>query len=133
MSDTALTPSSQNVLLIACTGCSWNNPTKLFRHRNVKSNKHTSHLPYVFNIEHKETVSLKDFHKGLLNPSGIYTLRCTYFHISHLIRDTLRPHLSAPTTLNTFISDSNLRESHPYRYGLYFHYNSVYFNSSILA
>ena len=130
ISGTTLTLSSQNVLLAACPGCSLNNPTKLFRHKNTKPNKRTSHLPCVFNIEHEETVSLKDFHKGMLHPTKDNTLRCTYFHVSHLIRELLRPHLSTAPPLNVPNSDSNLGLSHPLKYGLYFHYNSEYLDSS---
>src|SRR5207244_2312923 len=104
-SASAFTPTSQKVSLVACSGCSLNNPNKLFKRHSTKPNKRTSHLPCVFNIEHGETVSLKEFHTGALNPSDVNVLRCTYFHISHLIRDSLRPHLSSQTPIDVNISD----------------------------
>src|SRR5436305_5535776 len=99
-SENAFTPLSQKLNLTACPGCSLNNPTKLYRQRSIKPNKRTGHLPCVFNIEHEETVSLKEFHKGPLDPAGQHTLRCTYFHISYLIKESLRPHFftSNPNT-----------------------------------
>src|SRR3989449_2231588 len=132
-SDSAFTPISQKVSLVACSGCSLNNPNKLFKRCNTKPNKRTSHFPCVFNIEHEETVSLKEFHTGALNPSDVNVLRCTYFHISHLIRDSLRPHLSSQTPIVVNASDGLLTRSHPFQYGLFFKHKTEYINPSLLA
>src|SRR2546421_8297369 len=124
----AFTPSSQKVSLVTYSGCSLNNPTKLFRRQSTKPNRRISHLPCVFNIEHEETVSLKEFHKGTLDPSGVNDLRCSYFHISHLIRDSLRPHLSTQTPIDVNISNGVLTRSHPFQYGLFFKYKTEFIN-----
>ena len=116
-------PQSQKLILTACPGCSLNNPTKLFKQRSIKPNKRTGHLPCVFNIEHEETVSLKEFHKGPLDPDGQHTLRCTYFHISHLIRESLRPHLSASNPTATFKIVDSLHVNLPIKQGLFFKYD----------
>ena len=129
-SASALTPTSQNVSLTACSGCHLNNPSKLFKRKSSKPNKRFSHLPCVFNIEHEETVSLKDYHIGTLNPLGINMLRCTYFHISHLIRDSLRPHLSSQSQISEIASD-NLTTSHPLQYGLFFKHKSDFINPTV--
>src|SRR2546421_6724012 len=112
-SDSAFTPTSQKVSLVACSGCSLNNPTKLLRRQSAKPNRRISHLPCVFNIEHEETVSLKEFHKGTLNPSGINDFRCSYFHISHLIRDSLRPHLSILSPIDVEVCSESGQSGHP--------------------
>ena len=130
LSASALTPTSQNVSLVACSGCHLNNPSKLFKRKNTKPNKRFSHLPCVFNIEHEETVSLKEYHIGTLQPLDVNVLRCTYFYISHLIRDSLRPQsspqISVPTT-----TPNNLTTSHPLQYGLFFRYKAAYINPTL--
>src|SRR2546421_159256 len=130
-SDSAFTPTSQKVSLVACSGCSLNNPTKLLRRQSAKPNRRISHLPCVFNIEHEETVSLKEFHKGTLNPSGINDFRCSYFHISHLIRDSLRPHLSILSPIDVNVSNGGLTRSHPLQYGVFFKHKAEFINSPI--
>src|SRR5581483_2749512 len=77
-----------------------------------------------------KTVSLKKFHKGALNPSGTNVLRCTFFHISHLIRESLRPHLA---THDLTIVDCS-KEISPLltpQYGIQFKYKAEFVKPSL--
>ena len=126
MSDSALTPSSQRISLVACSGCSLNNPTGLLRKHYTKPNKRLCHLPGVFNIEHEEAVSLKEFHIGKLDPLGINALRGTYFHVSHLIRESLRPYLSDNPQTSVNLSKDLIDKSHPFQYGIFFNFKNEF-------
>src|SRR5581483_11800882 len=95
-----------------------------------KPNKRIEGLPCVFNIQHEETVNLKEFHKGALHPSETNHLRCTYFYISHLIRETLRPHLA----LLDFVDPNLLHETAPPPlpvYGIHFRFQGDFISPSM--
>ena len=117
-------------MLVACPGCDLNNPTKLLKRKHTKPNKRIAGLPCVFNIEHEETVSLKEFHKRALNSAGTNVLRCTYFHISHLIWESLRPHL-ASHDLTIVDYSKEVSPLHTPQYEIHFKYKAEFIKPSL--
>src|SRR5581483_155882 len=116
------TPQSQKLHLSACQGCHLNNPHSLNIRVPKKPCKRTGHLPCVFMKEHFEVVNLKEFLPYNLNNSN--TLNITYFHMIHLILDTLLPALT-PGIPDHINPDDALLECKP-QYGVFFRNSSSF-------
>ena len=118
-----MTPASQPLKLIECSGCTLHDPSATYT-AGTRTDSRTAAQPCLFKASHDSTVDLKHLQQGFFRRDSVQSLRTTYYHVSNEIESSLSavrlPRAATEVNLSTnhnlvyqfgFTADSDLSTS----------------------